>query len=105
LEISTDWIRDFIAKGKDIGSIIGEAHRHGELEWEYERHQNKHMFMLQANIDIFRGIKTSTQINEEEEKIFAGLSGIWGYTGVKRVEKVERYDDWIRKNHDFLKMA
>lgn len=32
LEISTDWIRDFIAKGKDIGSIIGEAHRHGELE-------------------------------------------------------------------------
>ena len=104
LKISTDWLKALIAKGNDIGSIIGEANRHAELGREYERHQNRYMFMLQANIDFFRGIKTANELYEEEKEIFTG-SGLWGYIGVNMIEKGRKYDDWIRKNYDLLKTA
>lgn len=103
-KISTDWIKQLIAKGNDIESIFGEGRRHAELEQEYERSQNRYMFMVQANIDVFRGIKTANEIYEEERKTFTG-SGLWGYMGVNMIEKGQKYDDWIRNNYDLLKTA
>ena len=101
-KINIDWMKDLIAKGKDIGSIIGEATRHSEMEWEYERLQNRYKFMVQANIDTFRGTKTPDEIYEEEKKIF-DWSGLWGHVGTNKFEKTKQFDDWIRKNYDSLK--
>lgn len=55
--------------------------------------------MLQANIDVFRGIRTANEIYEEEKRIFK-VSGLLGHFGVNG-----KYDDWIRKNYDLLKTA
>ena len=65
--ITTDWIRDLMATGSNLETIIGEARRHSELEQEYEKSRSRYAFMLQANIDVLRGVKTADEIYEEEE--------------------------------------
>lgn len=102
-KLNIHWIKGLIAKGKDIGSIIGEATRNREMEWEHKRHQYRYKFMVQANIDMYRGAKPADEIYEEEKKIFDHWGGIWGRHGNKLDEMTKETNDWIRKNYDLLK--
>jgi hypothetical protein len=104
LKISIEWLKDLMGKGMDIGSIMAEACHHGELECVYERQKNLYIFMVQANIDVVRGVKTIKEIYEEEKKLFWGY-GLWGYAGATMLEKGRKYDKWIQKNYDMMKTA